>query len=135
MGAVATSKLGVGLFQLRIVETQWVRWLIGFLVAVMTIGCAFEAVVDFLQCIPPDHIWNPMISADCWMSLPQYVSFSQFLAGKSMLFQDNASLTWSAWTVVCDFAFAVIPWVVIWPLNMARSRRAWICSSMSWGVL
>jgi hypothetical protein len=85
VGAVATSKLGVGLFQLRIVETPWVRWFIGFLVAVMTIGCAFEATIDFLQCIPPDHIWDSMVPARCWMSLAQYVSFSQFLGGTPLL--------------------------------------------------
>lgn len=40
-----------------------------------------------------------------------------------------------AWFVVDDFAFAILPWFVIWNLNMKRKEKITIACGLSLGVL
>lgn len=44
-------------------------------------------------------------------------------------------LTIVAWFVVADFAFAILPWFVIWELNMKRKEKITVACGLSLGIL
>lgn len=39
------------------------------------------------------------------------------------------------WFVVADFGFAILPWFVIWDLNMKRKEKITVAVGLSLGVL
>lgn len=43
--------------------------------------------------------------------------------------------TCTAWFVVADFCFAILPWFVIWDLNMKRKEKLLVACGLSLGVL
>ncbi|MCJ1361086.1 hypothetical protein MMC16_000183 [Acarospora aff. strigata] len=116
---IAASKATVALFQLRIVEVLWHKIYLWFFLITMAIICVLVALFDFVRCDPIAHVWNPTIEAYCWISTPSFSAMSIFL---------------SAWSAVVDFAFAALPWVVVWKLEMKQKERLLICCAMSLGV-
>jgi hypothetical protein len=40
-----------------------------------------------------------------------------------------------AWFVAADFCFAILPWFVIWDLNMKRKEKLTVAIGLSLGVL
>lgn len=48
----------------------------------------------------------------------------------------NAKLDlFPAWFVATDFAFAVLPWFVVWDLNMKQKEKITVACGLSLGVL
>lgn len=41
----------------------------------------------------------------------------------------------SAWFVAADFSFAILPWFVVWDLNMKRKEKITVAVGLSLGIL
>ena len=76
----AVSKAAVAFFVLRLVTARWHRSLLYYLIASTYIVMMLTAILDFAQCSPVAHVWNPTIEASCWTS--QYTKFALFAGCK-----------------------------------------------------
>lgn len=56
----------------------------------------------------------------------------------SINWSDEHELTYHlcpAWFVAADFCFAILPWFVIWDLNMKNKEKITVACGLSLGVL
>ncbi|EKG09387.1 hypothetical protein MPH_13586 [Macrophomina phaseolina MS6] len=116
---IATSKACVAFFLLRIVTSFWykvVLWLCIFSAAVICILCA---LFDFIRCKPIKHVWDPTVPGYCWMGTEAFTKLSVGVGVTS---------------VICDFVLALLPWAIIWDLQMKRKEKKLIGISLSLGV-
>ncbi|TVY40801.1 hypothetical protein LOCC1_G006253 [Lachnellula occidentalis] len=119
--AIATSKVSVAIFLLRITIIQWHRMVLYFLMFALTIICILDALFDFIRCDPVAHVWNPTLDAKCWISTTGFTALS-IVAG-------NLGMSAGA-----DFVLAVLPWFILWDLQMKRKEKRLIAASMSLGL-
>lgn len=63
---IGTSKTSVALFLWRIVIHRWQKAILALLSVSMTVICILCATVDFVQCTPMEHVWNPEVPGKCW---------------------------------------------------------------------
>ncbi|CZR60696.1 related to integral membrane protein pth11 [Phialocephala subalpina] len=115
---IATSKASAAVFLLRITIIQWHRWILHFLIVAVAVPCFLCALFDFIRCDPVAHVWNPTIDAKCWISTEGFTTLS-ITVGVS-----------SAWA---DLVLAILPWFILWNLQMKRKEKILIASSMSLG--
>ncbi|KAG4032731.1 hypothetical protein MFRU_006g01950 [Monilinia fructicola] len=116
---IATSKASVSVFLLRLAVVQWHKWVLYltmFAVSSIAIVCA---LFDFIRCDPIAHVWNPYIPAECWLSDEQFTIISIIVGGTS---------------AAADFVLALLPWIILWNVNMKRKDKVLITSSMSMGI-
>ncbi|KAH7013999.1 hypothetical protein B0J12DRAFT_714789 [Macrophomina phaseolina] len=109
----------VAFFLLRIVISFWykvVLWLCIFSAAVLCVLCA---LFDFIRCKPIKHVWDPTVPGYCWMGTEAFTRLSIGVGVTS---------------VICDFVLALLPWAIIWDLQMKRKEKKLIGISFSLGV-
>ncbi|TVY13291.1 hypothetical protein LARI1_G008772 [Lachnellula arida] len=117
---IATSKASAAIFLLRITIVLWHKLVLYFLMFAVTVVCVLDALFDFIRCDPIAHIWNPTIDAKCWVSTEGFASLS-IAAGCA--------------SAIADFVLAVLPWFILWGLQMKRKEKNLIAASMSLGFL
>ncbi|TVY37762.1 hypothetical protein LSUB1_G004425 [Lachnellula subtilissima] len=115
---VATSKASVAIFLLRITIVQWHKIVLFFLMFAIITICIITALFDFIRCDPVEHVWNPTLDAKCWVSTEGFASLS--IAAGSI-------------SAAADFFLAVLPWFILWDLQMKRKEKRLIAASMSLG--
>ncbi|KAM0226869.1 hypothetical protein ACHAPO_012023 [Fusarium lateritium] len=114
---IGVGKCAVGIFLLRIVRNRFQKHFIWTLLA-GTVGITlFASVVVVVQCDPVESTWDKRIPGTCW------IDFSK------------VGLTVGSWFVVADFCFAILPWFVIWELNMKRKEKITVACGLSLGVV
>ncbi|OGM46628.1 hypothetical protein ABOM_004648 [Aspergillus bombycis] len=114
------SKTSFAITLLRIVTRPWQKAILWFIIVSMNIIMWLCAICYLLQCKPAAALWNAelMPTADCW---PSYI------------FQTIA-LTAGAYSGCMDFILALLPWLVIWKLQMRRREKLGIAIAMSLGI-
>ncbi|RAL67100.1 hypothetical protein DID88_007880 [Monilinia fructigena] len=117
---IATSKASVSVFLLRLAIVQWHRWVLYFTLFSVSSIAVICALFDFIRCDPIAHVWNPSIPAKCWLSDEQYTTISMVVGGTS---------------AVADFVLALLPWIILWNINIKRKEKFLITSSMSMGII
>ncbi|OMP84046.1 hypothetical protein BK809_0001430 [Diplodia seriata] len=116
---IATSKACVAFFLLRIVVFTWHQIVLWVCVVAVTIICVLCALFDFIRCDPVAAVWNPTLEANCWMGTEAFTDLSVGVGVTS---------------VICDFVLALLPWAILWNLNMKKKEKKLIGISMSLGV-
>ncbi|CAG1982985.1 unnamed protein product [Fusarium graminearum] len=113
---IGVGKCAVGIFLLRIVRNRFQKSFIwAFLTG--TVGITlFASVVVVVQCYPVESTWDKRVPGTCW------IDFSK------------VGLTVGSWFVIADFAFAILPWFVIWELNMKRKEKITVACGLSLGI-
>lgn len=77
--------------------------------------------LDWFQCDPPSALWDPILrSTHCHLTAGVIVPYTYFVGAV-------AALT--------DFALALLPIWIIWPLQMDWKLRAGLCVLMSTGIV
>ncbi|RGP65176.1 hypothetical protein FLONG3_9316 [Fusarium longipes] len=113
---IGVGKCAVGIFLLRIVRNRFQKVFIwAFLLGTVAITL-FSSVVVVVQCDPVKSTWDKRINGTCW------IDFSK------------VGLTVGSWFVVADFCFAILPWFVIWELNMKRKEKITVACGLSLGI-
>ncbi|ESZ95637.1 hypothetical protein SBOR_3985 [Sclerotinia borealis F-4128] len=116
---IATSKASVSFFLLRLAVVKWHKWVLYFTMFSVSGIAIICALFDFIRCDPIAHVWNPYLPAKCWVSTEQFTAISITVGGTS---------------AVADFVLAVLPWFILWDLNMKKKEKILITSSMSLGI-
>jgi hypothetical protein len=115
---IAASKASVAAFLLRITIHQWHKWVLYILILVVSLGCFVCALFDYIRCDPIESIWNFFIPGKCWMDAKGFTTLSAVVGGIS---------------AAADFILAILPWFILWNLQMKRKDKNLIASSMSLG--
>ncbi|KAJ5920729.1 hypothetical protein N7454_009262 [Penicillium verhagenii] len=114
---IGVGKAAVGAFLLRIVRNKihiWVIWVCLFITAVLTL---FASITVIVQCVPVEKSWNPSVPGTCWLNF------------------SNVGYTVGSWFVAADFSFAILPWFVVWDLNMKKKEKITVAVGLSLGIL
>ncbi|KAK2039456.1 hypothetical protein LZ31DRAFT_84940 [Colletotrichum somersetense] len=106
--AMIASKISIGYFLLRITVRKVDIWII-YIVMMLTVctGVVFF-FVTLLQCQPISYFWNQ--SSQNGHCVPMDVIIA-------------LTFLYSAFSVICDFTFAILPIVLIWKLKMNRQTK------------
>lgn len=115
------SKTSFAITLLRIVTQLWMKVVLWVIIISMNIVMWLCAVCYLLQCNPAAALWDTrlMATAKCWPT-------SVF---KTM------SLTAGAYSGCMDFVLALLPWAVLWKLQMRRREKYAVAAAMSLGLL
>ncbi|KAJ5907896.1 hypothetical protein N7495_000578 [Penicillium taxi] len=116
--ACTLGKTSFALTLLRIVVHRWMVFTLWFVIITMNIVNILAALFVFLQCKDPRHLWDASIPSECWPS-SVFTHFSLFVG---------------AYSGAQDFVLALLPWTIVWSLQMKRKEKVGIAVAMSLGI-
>ncbi|KAL4921642.1 hypothetical protein BDW62DRAFT_197777 [Aspergillus aurantiobrunneus] len=116
--ACTLGKTSFAVTLLRIVVVRWMNWVLWFIIITMNIVNILAALFVFVQCEDPRTNWDPTIVSKCW---PDYV-FTNF------------SLFVGAYSGAQDFSLALMPWTIVWNLQMKKKEKIGVAFAMSLGI-
>ncbi|KAJ5320399.1 hypothetical protein N7508_000682 [Penicillium antarcticum] len=116
--ACTLGKTSFAVTLLRIVVHKWMVFLLWFVIITMNVVNILTALFVFLQCKDPRHLWNPMIPSQCWPS-HVFTNFSLFVG---------------AYSGARDFVLALLPWTIVWNLQMKKKEKFGVAFAMSLGI-
>lgn len=105
--SMVTSKLSFAVFLLRIVSRRIHAWIIYAASMCTVVGGVAFFLVTLFQCKPISHYWDKTGDGVC-------ISMDIIIA---------LGYLYSAFSVITDFTFAVLPAFLIWGLNMKKRAR------------
>ncbi|KAH8808619.1 hypothetical protein F5884DRAFT_378259 [Xylogone sp. PMI_703] len=112
------SKGAVVAFLHRITIIRWHKFALYFTWFAVTVPALLTALFDYVRCDPIAHVWDPTIPAKCILSTNAYT---------------NLSLSLSIVAVIVDFVLAVLPWFILWNLQMKKKEKLVIGGALSLG--
>jgi hypothetical protein len=118
IASVIMSKTSFGITLLRFTEGK-TRWFILFVVISMNIVTWPSALFLWIQCDPVAKGWNQTLPGTCWN--PRVNVVYGIITG--------------VYSGLADWALALLPWKVIWGLQMARKEKIGVGVAMSMGML
>ncbi|KAE8360443.1 hypothetical protein BDV27DRAFT_41114 [Aspergillus caelatus] len=113
---IGVGKGAVGTFLLRIVRNKIQIWFIWGCLGITTFITLFASITVVIQCFPVEKTWNPTVEGTCW------IDFSK------------VGYTVGSWFVAADFSFAILPWFIIWDLNMKQKEKITVACGLSLGI-
>ncbi|KAJ5718176.1 hypothetical protein N7488_003822 [Penicillium malachiteum] len=134
--ACTLGKTSFAVTLLRIVVKRWMIIVLWFVIVTMNLVNVLTALFVFVQCKDPRHLWNPAIPSKCWPS-HVFTDYSLFVGGKFPIVLSSAIhfLTLHpAYSGAQDFVLALLPWMIVWNLQMRRKEKFGVAFAMSLGV-
>ncbi|KAH8904155.1 hypothetical protein BR93DRAFT_946918 [Coniochaeta sp. PMI_546] len=116
LGAV-WSKTSFGVTLLRIAEGR-MKPAIWFIILSMNLLMGVHALIPWIQCNPVAKTWNRDEPGSCWD--PRVNIVYGILAG--------------SYSGVMDIVLALLPWSVVWNLQMKKKEKIGVAVAMSMGV-
>lgn len=116
--ASTLSKISFGLTLLRLTKGL-TRCYVWFCVISLFLVMLPSAIMTWIQCRPMARAWNSSVEGTCW---PAYVTL-------------NYGIFNAAWCAAADFSLALLPWKVIWSLQLDTREKFGVSIAMSMGVL
>ncbi|KAJ6017688.1 hypothetical protein N7451_001067 [Penicillium sp. IBT 35674x] len=113
---IGVGKAAVGTFLLRIVRNKIHIWVIWGCLVITTVLTLFASITVIVQCVPVRKSWDPSTPGTCWLNF------------------SNVGYTVGSWFVAADFSFAILPWFVVWDLNMKRKEKITVAVGLSLGI-
>ncbi|KAL9051532.1 MAG: hypothetical protein Q9162_005961 [Coniocarpon cinnabarinum] len=92
--AFVPTKCAVGATMIRVFPGRVLHAILWFMMITVAIIFVLNAILDFVQCNPPHHMWDYTVPASCWNPLI-YTRYSIFTG---------------AWGALYDFVCVVVPW-------------------------
>ncbi|ORY61612.1 uncharacterized protein BCR38DRAFT_525971 [Pseudomassariella vexata] len=112
------SKISWGISLLRLTE-GYCEVFVWFAIVTLFMVMIPSALLTWIQCTPIEKVWNTYVAGRCLdASIP--VNYGIFNA---------------AWCAVMDFALALLPWKLIWKLQMRTKEKIGVGIAMSLGIL
>ncbi|KAL2007978.1 hypothetical protein VTN00DRAFT_7960 [Thermoascus crustaceus] len=112
------SKTSFAFTLLRIVVEKWQKVLLWFIIISMNLVMDLCALFYVIKCVPVEANWDTSIPAKCW-PLEAVNNFAIF-AG--------------AYSGLMDFMLALLPWKIVWSLQMKTREKIGIGLAMSLGI-
>ncbi|KAJ5653410.1 hypothetical protein N7490_000413 [Penicillium lividum] len=116
--ACTLGKTSFAVTLLRIVVKRWMIVLLWFVIVTMNLVNILTAFFIFLQCKDPRHLWNTAIPSKCWPA-DVFTNYSLFVG---------------AYSGAQDFVLALLPWSIVWNLQMRKKEKMGVAFAMSLGV-
>lgn len=118
--SIVWSKTGFAITLLRITE-GWVRIAVWVIIATINIISIVGVLVSWVRCTPLVKAWDLSVPRDqgsCWPFKPllNVYSFAAVFSG------------------VMDVVLALLPWPIIWKLQMKRQEKIGVAVAMSMGI-
>ncbi|KAF3389232.1 hypothetical protein F1880_004088 [Penicillium rolfsii] len=115
------SKTSFAFTLMRIVTKTWMKVLLWFIIVTMNAVMWLCAICYLAQCKPAAALWNAKLlaTAKCW---PTEVF-------------ETIALVAGAYSGCMDVILALLPWVVLWNLEMKKREKAGIALAMSMGII
>ncbi|KAI1097389.1 hypothetical protein F4804DRAFT_327773 [Jackrogersella minutella] len=114
----AMAKLSMGLFLLRVVQTRWHKIALWTAVVITTTTSVALTIMLWNQTTPIKTSWDPLRTPGKWNIQIQPMSVGL-----------------GVWSSICDFFFAVFPWLFIQSLPMSQREKFMLAGGMSLGVI
>ncbi|KAI3392869.1 hypothetical protein diail_5044 [Diaporthe ilicicola] len=115
----AWSKTSFAVTLLRLTAVSHVRYLVWFIIVSLNVFLTFTAFLPLFSCTPVGKSFDPRVDGRCWDRTLVLV-LTMFSA---------------AYSAAADFALAVIPWVLIWKLQMNIKEKIGVGICMSLGIV
>ncbi|KAI1422472.1 hypothetical protein F5Y12DRAFT_762757 [Xylaria sp. FL1777] len=115
--AAAISKTSFALTLLRI-SSGWVKWTIWFVIVTINVAMGLSLIFNWIQCTPVEKNFNFSIPGSCWP--------------RTTLIAYNAVT--AAYSGAMDILLALLPWKIIWKMDMSRKERFGAICAMSLGL-
>lgn len=112
------SKISFGVTLLRLTAGK-IRWTVWFCVVTLFIFMLPSAFIIWIQCTPTAKAWDPTLEGHCW----------------NPVYTVNYGIFNAAWCAVADFYLALLPWTLIWGLQMRTREKIGVGIAMSMGLL
>ncbi|KAH5059800.1 hypothetical protein HBI73_208890 [Parastagonospora nodorum] len=116
--AITLSKISFGITLLRLTIT-WPRYYVWFAMATLAIFAVPVAVIPWVQCKPLAKTFADILPGKCIDKHPSVV-YGRFQA---------------VWSAIMDISLALLPWHVLWKLQMQLAEKIGVCVAMSLGIL
>ncbi|KAM5363444.1 hypothetical protein ACJZ2D_012011 [Fusarium nematophilum] len=115
--AIIWSKTAFGVTLLRITD-GWMKRTVWFLIITTNIFLGFSILIFYVQCRPVQATWDPRVKGVCWDrdAVIKYHIFS------------------GAYSAAADFALALLPWRLVWHLQMRTKEKVGVGIAMSMGI-
>ncbi|KAL8403965.1 hypothetical protein RB594_009010 [Gaeumannomyces avenae] len=112
------SKSSFAVTLLRVAEFRWLQVTIWVIIVTINITMTLTAILAFFQCNPTEKVWGgDQLPGTCWRE--GYANFSIFTG---------------VYSGVMDITLAMLPWTVIWGLQMKLAEKIGVAVAMSAGV-
>jgi hypothetical protein len=136
--AVIWSKTSFALTLLRLTQ-GWLKVVVWFIIVTMNIAIGLSILFTWVQCSPIQKSWNPFLEGTCWAPTV-LVHYNIFSAGMLPSFPAPGPVRLTnpchlAYSAAMDIALALLPWKLIWGLQMRRQEKIGVAFAMSCGVL
>ncbi|KAI8942457.1 hypothetical protein NX059_000525 [Plenodomus lindquistii] len=106
--AMIASKISIGLFLLRVTVKTVHRYILYGAMSLTVITGLIFFFATLFQCTPIRFFWDRTIPGGSCVNIDVIIALTFF---------------YSAVSVICDFTFAILPFFLIWGLNMSRKSR------------
>ncbi|KAL4865996.1 hypothetical protein BDV12DRAFT_173690 [Aspergillus spectabilis] len=116
--ACALGKTSFAVTLLRIVIARWMTYLLWFIIITMNIVNTLAAIFVFVQCKDPRTNWDKSIVSKCWPT-DVFTNYSLFVG---------------AYSGAQDFLLALLPWTIVWNLQMRKKEKIGVAFAMSLGI-
>ncbi|KAG8160809.1 hypothetical protein KVR01_009073 [Diaporthe batatas] len=115
----AWSKTSFAVTLLRLTVASHVRYLVWFIIISLNIFLTFTAFLPLFSCTPVGKRFDPRVDGNCW---DRTVVLTLTVFG-------------GAYSAAADFALAIIPWVLIWNMQMNLKEKIGVGICMSLGIV
>ncbi|KAM7196634.1 hypothetical protein V8F33_006133 [Rhypophila sp. PSN 637] len=114
------SKTSFALTILKLADAGWMRKLIWAIIITMNVFMGVTALINYIRCWPLDKLWDftGAVEGTCWpmQVVIDYDIFSAVYSG------------------AMDILLAMLPWKLIWHLQMQRKEKMGVAVAMSLGI-
>jgi hypothetical protein len=112
------SKTSFALTLLRFTE-GWMKAFLWFVIVILNICAVLGALILWVRCTPIDKAWNPIIEGTCWN--PNVYIYYGYVSGSL--------------SAAFDIILSILPWKIIWHMQMRPGERVGAGIAMSLGIL
>lgn len=114
-----TSKVSIGWFLLRIAVKKLHSWIIYMAIFISVVAGGVFFFVTLFQCAPVSYFWNKRQSGTC-------INI-EVIIGLAYLY--------SAFSVISDFTFAILPAFLVWNLQLKRRTKIALIPLLTMGCM
>ncbi|KAI0429361.1 hypothetical protein F5Y09DRAFT_342794 [Xylaria sp. FL1042] len=114
--AATISKTSFALTLLRI-SSGWAKWTVWFVIVTINVAMSLSLIFNWVQCTPVEKNFDFTLPGSCWPK-ETLIGYNAFAA---------------AYSGAMDVVLALLPWRIIWNMNMSRKERFGAICAMSLG--
>ncbi|KAK2057151.1 hypothetical protein LY76DRAFT_657898 [Colletotrichum caudatum] len=112
------SKTSFAMTLLRLQDKGWMRYVVLTAIISMNVLMGLNALFAWVQCTPIEKFWMPQTPGSCWD--PRVATYYDIFA--------------SAYSGSMDILLAMLPWKMIWGLQMKTQEKIGVAVAMSMGL-